>query len=83
MLGAIFKQYGSSTSQVETYDNLSDVFTLYTTLSENSTLAEFRFLLDWPELKEEEKRAKFSKYACHELSFFISRRPVYSSPKIL
>jgi len=67
-----------STAKVETYDDLGDVFTLYTTLSNNGTLAEFRFILEWPELEEEQKRAKYSKYSSHELNFFLSRRdPVF------
>ena len=63
-----------STAKVETYDDLSDVFTLYTTLSGNRNLAEFRFILDWPGLEEADKRAKYSRYASHELNFFLSRR---------
>jgi len=39
-----------------------------------STLAEFSFVLAWPKLKAEEKQEKYSRYACHELNFFLSRR---------
>ena len=63
-----------STAKVETYDDLHDVYGLYTTLSGNGTLAEFRFVLDWPGMEEGEKRAKYSKFACHELNFFLSQR---------
>ena len=63
-----------ATAKLETYDDLGDLFTLYTTLSGNGALAEFRFILDWPSLKDGEKREKYSKFACHELSFFLSRR---------
>jgi hypothetical protein len=44
---------------------------LYVTLSNNPTLIEFGFLMNWPNLKPEEKRVQYSKYACHELHFFL------------
>ena len=66
------------TAKVETYEELSKVYTCLTALNADPTLAEFRFLVDWPTLKLEEKHAKYSKYACHELHFFLSRRdPVF------
>lgn len=63
-----------TTSRMELYDSLAAVFGLYSTLSSNSTLAEFAFVLMWPELNEEEKLEKYSKYACHELNFFLYRK---------
>lgn len=63
-----------ATAKLETYDDLGDLFTLYTTLSGDATLAEFRFILDWPTLEDGQKREKYSRYACHELNFFLSRR---------
>ena len=61
-------------SKVESYDSLASVFRLYATLSNNPTLVEFRFVLGWPKLKQEEKLEKYSKYACHELNYFLSRK---------
>jgi hypothetical protein len=61
-------------SELETYDTLSSVFGLYRTLSENDTLTKFAWVLEWPKLKDAEKRAKYSEFACHELSFFLSRK---------
>ncbi|MCY3021345.1 MAG: hypothetical protein NTW87_20210 [Planctomycetota bacterium] len=61
-------------ASVEPYDSLARAYTLYATLSGDARLAEFRFVLNWPALKPEEKRANYSKYACHELSFFLSRK---------
>jgi hypothetical protein len=61
-------------SNVEPYDTLAKLHGLFSTLSGDPRLAEFRFILDWPKLKPEEKRANYSKYACHELSFFLSRK---------
>jgi len=62
------------TSELESYDTLGGVFSLYTTLSGNGELAKFGWILDWPKLKDDEKRAKYSEFACHELSFFLSRK---------
>jgi hypothetical protein len=58
----------------EVYDSLDKAQRLLFTLNSDATFAEFAFILEWPKLKDEEKRAKYSKYACHELSFFLSRR---------
>ena len=62
------------TSELESYDTLGGVFSLYTTLSGNAELAKFAWILEWPKLKDDEKRAKYSEFACHELSFFLSRK---------
>jgi hypothetical protein len=56
---------------VETYDSLDDVFRLYLTRSGNPELAKFEFLLRWPSLSEDEKRARYSDFACHELHTFL------------
>jgi len=61
-------------SKFETYDSLGKVYSLYATLSGDATLVEFGFLTGWPDLKPEEKGAKYSKYACHELSFFLYKK---------
>ncbi|MGB2819658.1 MAG: hypothetical protein WBF17_01655, partial [Phycisphaerae bacterium] len=63
-----------TTTRFETFDSLAKVYRLYTTLSGNANLREFAFVLQWPTLKGEEKRAKYSKYACHELHFFLYRK---------
>ena len=63
-----------TTSKFELYDTLGKVYGLFATLSSNPTLQEFGFILNWPELKPEEKQEKYSKYACHELSFFLYRK---------
>ena len=62
------------TSELETYDTLSGVYALFATLSGNANLAEFSWILQWPTLKDEEKRSKYSEYACHELNFFLARK---------
>jgi hypothetical protein len=62
------------TAELETYDSLAGVHALFTTLSGDAKLAKFAWVLQWPELKDEEKRAKFSEFACHELSFFLAKK---------
>ncbi len=60
------------TSELETYDTLSGVYSLLNTL--NPHLAEFAFVLNWPKLKDDEKLAKYGEYACHELNLFLQRK---------
>lgn len=61
-------------TKLETYDTLARVFGLYRTLSGLDTLDAFEFILRWPQLTDDEKRAKYSEFACHELHFFLSRK---------
>lgn len=63
-----------TTSKFEAYDSLARVYLLYTTLTHDPKLAEFQFILNWPTLKPEEQRAKYSKYACHELNVFLAKK---------
>jgi hypothetical protein len=63
-----------TTSKFEAYDSLPRVYGLYATLSHDPRLAEFAFLLNWPKLKPEEKQTLYSKYASHELSFFLAKK---------
>ncbi|WP_397384757.1 autotransporter-associated beta strand repeat-containing protein, partial [Prosthecobacter sp.] len=62
------------TSELETYDTLGGIHSLFTTLSGNEHLTEFAWLLNWPKLKEDEKRTKYGEFACHELNFFLCRK---------
>ncbi len=61
-------------SRFEAYDSLPKVFTLYSALSKDPKLAEFAFVLTWPKLKDTEKRELYSKFACHELHFFLFKK---------
>ncbi|MFO7904711.1 MAG: hypothetical protein ACQESR_07735 [Planctomycetota bacterium] len=63
-----------ATARFESYDSLASVFTLYATLSGSEKLAEFSFLLDWPNLAPEKKQELYSKYASHELNFFLFKK---------
>ena len=64
----------SGQAKLESYDSLTKVFRLWQGLSPDADLEEVRFLLKWPELNDEEKRARYSEYACHELNFFLFRK---------
>lgn len=64
-------------SQMETYDTLAGIWAALSGVHEggdSEKFAEFAFLLEWPRLDEARKRELFSKNACHELAFFLSRR---------
>src|SRR6185295_10867741 len=61
-------------TKLETYDTLARVFGLYRTVSGLASLDSFEFLLRWPKLSDDEKRAKYSEFACHELHFFLSKK---------
>ncbi|MDP6466589.1 MAG: hypothetical protein QF918_02540 [Pirellulaceae bacterium] len=63
-----------ASSKFEIYGSLDRIYALYATLSTDPKLAEFSFILQWPELTEEQKRQKYSKYACHELNFFLYKK---------
>ncbi len=61
-----------ATSKFEAYDSLARVYLLFTMLTHDPKLAEFSFLLNYPKLKPEEQREKYSKFACHELNVFLA-----------
>ena len=63
-----------SSAKVETYDSLRKVYHLMKTINPDANLIEFGFILDWPQLKQEKKLELYSKYACHELNFFIFKK---------
>ena len=62
------------TSRFEIYDSVARVYSLYSALNNDPKLAEFRFLLTWPEMPVEKKREMYSKYACHELNVFLFKK---------
>ena len=62
------------TGRFQLYDSLTQVYQLYETLTADPHLRQFRFILRWPEMAEEEKRKLYSEFACHELNFFLSRK---------
>ncbi len=63
-----------ATSQIEPYDSLGRAYALYATLNGDPKLAEFNFVTRWASLKPAEKQEMYSKYASHELSFFVFKK---------
>ena len=72
--GKAFTVRDIKSSAVEVYDSLAAVYRLFSTLNGNATLTEFSFITNWPELEQAEKCRLYSKYACHELSFFLHKK---------
>lgn len=72
--GETLKVDDIKTSRVQSYSSLSDAYRLLSTLSNDATFKEFNFILEWPKKTEQEKRELYSKYACHELSFFLMKK---------
>jgi hypothetical protein len=63
-----------TSTRFETFDSLARAYHIMVTLSGDATLKEFAFITDWPKLTDDQKREKYSKYACHELNLFICER---------
>jgi hypothetical protein len=61
-------------AEMQAYDTLGSIYSLYMTRTNNATLAEFAFLLDWDSMQDDQQREKYSNYASHELNFFLSRK---------
>ncbi len=61
--------------QVAVYDSLENVWALYAALlphgRDRKHLSEFSFLLRWPRLKADRRAELYSKYASHELNFWL------------
>ncbi|MCA9079854.1 MAG: DUF4200 domain-containing protein [Planctomycetaceae bacterium] len=72
--GQAFTVHDLATAKLEVYDSLARVHGLYAALTQDAQLAEFAFLLQWPDLEPERKRELYSQYASHELSFFLFKK---------
>lgn len=62
------------TARFEVFQDLPSAYRYLLAMREDPVLREFGFLMSWPSLTKDEKRAKYSRYACHELSFFLQRK---------
>ena len=63
-----------STARFEVFENLTSAYRYLLAIRDDATLRQFEFILNWPSLEKEEKRAHYSKFACHELNFFLYRK---------
>jgi hypothetical protein len=64
----------ASAARIQTYGSVADVYALFESLTNSPELAEFRFILDWPDLADEKKQEHYSRYACHEINVLLSRK---------
>lgn len=62
------------TAKFEVFDHLGSAYRYLQALNNDPVLREFSFIVTWPTLDEKMKRQMYSKYASHELSFFLSRK---------
>ena len=63
------------TSEYQTYDELSDVLTLFNSLGNDAgDLRKFAFVVDWLDKDKAQKQKLYSQHACHELNFFIFKK---------
>ncbi|YCM46161.1 hypothetical protein V2O64_09035 [Verrucomicrobiaceae bacterium 227] len=72
--GDAFKLPDLANSRFEVFDHLGSIHRYFLTLKDDATLREFSFVTNWPNLTDDQKKENYSKYACHELSFFLSRK---------
>ncbi|NQZ67090.1 MAG: hypothetical protein HRT89_03365, partial [Lentisphaeria bacterium] len=72
--GKDFSMLNNGSSKIESYDSLRKIYNLLKTLRPDAKLKEFSFILDWPGFDEKKKEELYSKYACHELNFFIYKK---------
>ncbi len=65
-------------AKFQQYDDLGDVFQLMLALNPGTHLSRFEFILTWNDKPEKSKNELYSKYACHELNFFLMKKdPVF------
>ena len=69
-----FNKKDIAVSDYETYSSAAEVFALYKAINGDAKLDEFRFLLSWDQLEDVEKKHKYSRYASHELNFYLYHR---------
>lgn len=74
----------AATSRFETCDSVAKAYRLLATLNQDATFGEFSFVANWPALDAKEKHKLYSKYACHELNFFLCHKdPEFFKSEIL
>jgi hypothetical protein len=61
-------------AKFQQYDDLGDVYQLMLTLNSNTNLSKFEFVLTWDDKPKKEKNELYSKFACHELNFFLMKK---------
>ena len=64
----------ATTARFETCDTVAKAYRLLATLGGTPVFEEFSFVANWPSLDSREQRRLYSKYACHELNFFLHEK---------
>jgi len=66
---------------LETYDDFSDIFELYYSIADLNNneqmkrdLFDFRFLANWCNLSDAEKKEQYNGFACNEFNFFLKNK---------
>ncbi|MGD2017828.1 MAG: hypothetical protein PVJ89_06925 [Planctomycetota bacterium] len=78
--GDVLELRDAPNADAQTFQTLGDVFRLYATMlgpaggAQDSGIEAFEFITRWPDLAPAERRALYSRYACHELNVFLSRK---------
>jgi len=60
--------------QWEAFATVEKLCRLYSTIAENHLFDEFRFIANWHEQGTAEKARLYTRYACHELNFFLYKK---------
>jgi hypothetical protein len=60
-----------TTARFEVCDTVAKAYRLLATLNPDAAFAEFAFVTEWLGLDAARQRERYSKYACHELNFFL------------
>ncbi len=72
--GTTFELPSTSVPEIKVFDSIASVYSMFETISNDATLRTFRFILDWTDLSERDKQAKYSEFACHELNFYLFKK---------
>ena len=72
--GTVLTMPATGGAAFEVYDSVAALHALFSSMRPDATLAQFGFVTRWPSLSAEEKRARYSEFACHELNLFLERK---------
>lgn len=72
--GTVLSMPASGGAAIEVYDTVAAIHALFMSVRADADLARFEWVTRWPGLTAEEKRARYSEFACHELNLFLERK---------
>jgi transcription termination factor NusB len=62
------------TAKFQSFDDLSDIYSVLQAINPHQHLTTFNFVLAWPDKTQKQKQELYSEHACHELNFFIAQK---------